>query len=59
MMILLIEVDSKKRWFQPGKAVFLHISQGKKKSKIFYFLVDRSYVCRIYYSDECKRRLLW
>jgi len=52
-----VGVDCKKGYSGPAIPFFLHISQGKKKSKIFYFFVDMSYACRIYYSDECKRRL--
>jgi hypothetical protein len=54
-----IGVDSKKGDSRPVMPFFCTFRKVKKISKIFYFFVDTSYVCRIYYSDECKRRLLW
>jgi len=54
-----IGVDCKKGDSSLVMPFFYTFSKVKKNSKIFYFFVDMSYACRIYYSDECKRRLLW
>ena len=54
-----IRVDSKKGDSSLVMQLFYTFSKVKKNFKILHFFVDTSYVCRIYYSDECKRRLLW
>jgi hypothetical protein len=52
-----IRVHCKKGDSSPVMQFFYTFRKVKKISKIFIFFVDMSYVCRIYYSDECKRRL--
>lgn len=48
---------TKKTVFLPKYCGFWDLLEIKKIfSKISIFLIDRSYICRISYSDECKRR---